>query len=124
MEPDWTYDQSSGQVFFQGKLYTQAYSGRDAGKNNPALQDKVALGPIPRGIWRMGNPYKSEAVGRYCIPLIPMEGTVTFNRTAFLIHGDSVSHPGKASKGCIIVSPLSRRQTMYTQGNRLVRVIE
>ena len=37
------------------------------------------------------------------MPLIPSPTNEMFGRSEFLIHGDSLEHPGAASEGCIIL---------------------
>jgi hypothetical protein len=51
--------------------------------------------------------------------LIPKEGTDTFGRSGFLIHGDSVAMPGTASHGCIILSRDLREQISASGDNQL-----
>jgi hypothetical protein len=40
--------------------------------------------------------------------LTPHAGTNTFGRSAFMIHGDTISHP--ASRGCIVLRRSIREQ--------------
>ena len=41
--------------------------------------------------------------------LEPNAGTCTHDRAGFLMHGDSVQHPGGASKGCVIMARAVRQ---------------
>jgi Protein of unknown function (DUF2778) len=44
-------------------------------------------------------------------------------RSGFLIHGDSVSHPGDASDGCIILSR-AEREAIVKSGIKLLCVTD
>jgi type VI secretion system (T6SS) effector TldE1-like protein len=106
----WTYSQSTGELKHNGIHVADGYSGNLLGKNNPMLQMSPDIGPIPRGEYKVGHPHHSHHVGPYAMPLSPKAGTETFGRKSFFIHGDSIKHPGLASKGCIILSPPARHR--------------
>ncbi len=91
------------------------------GKNNPAMQDRPNVGPIPQGRYGVGDPRDSAQVGPYALPLDPLPGTTTFGRSAFMIHGDSIVHPGMASHGCIILLRDARHK-IAESGDRELRV--
>lgn len=113
------YRQTSGEMYVvfgdvdtpvRARVFlARGYAGTKHGRNNPAAQWEVGIGPIPRGRWLMGRPRDHARLGRYCIPLTPDLGTQVGNRAGFYIHGDSRRHPGDASRGCIIL-PLSVRE--------------
>lgn len=115
-KPDFVYDRVKGIMYVlvtrpSGAVYTPigyGYSGRAEGKNNPRWEKVAGKGPIPKGTWVIGQAYDSRRVGAIAIPLRPGAATVTFGRSAFLIHGDSKLHPGQASSGCIILPWLAR----------------
>ncbi len=44
------------------------------------------------------------------MPLTPKPDTQVFGRSGFLIHADSIHHPGEASIGCIILAPPIRHE--------------
>lgn len=119
----WVWDQSKGELSQNGKLVSKGYSGRDRGKNNPAMQAAVGIGPIPRGLWAMTSVKDSSATGPFTIVLNPMEGTDTCERSAFRIHGDNIKNPGTASHGCIIL-PRITRQLIWDSGDHILQVIE
>jgi len=83
------------------------YSGNGSGKNNPKMQSVKNTGPIPRGKWNFGDSYASKKTGPATIILEPREGTETFGRDDFRIHGDNKTHD--ASEGCIIMPPDARK---------------
>jgi hypothetical protein len=99
----WTYNQSSGHLSHNGQVVAIGYSGHEEGKNNPAMQQVPNVGPIPQGRYSIGPPRDSAKVGPFALPLEPEPGTNTFGRSAFMIHGDSIVHPGTASEGCVIL---------------------
>jgi len=125
----WTYHQSTGNLFDKtGKQIATGYSGNGRGKNSPSMQAAQAVGPIPRGTWKMVEIYDSANVGPRAIKLDPVdekpgndrhEGT---GRSAFRIHGDSIRNPGTASHGCIIL-PRAVRLAMWASGDKLIEVV-
>ena len=118
-----TYDQSSGKFSLDGKVLWDGYSGYKNGKNNPALEMQKAIGPIPKGLWHIGGSYDSPKTGPKTIVLVPADETETFGRDAFRIHGDSISNPGNASHGCIIL-PKFVRQFIIENSCKLLTVVE
>ena len=66
-----------------------------------------AVGPIPRGKWRIGRPYKHATLGPICFNLEPV-GHDALSRTLFRIHGDNKTND--ASLGCIILGWSIRRK--------------
>jgi len=106
----WTYSQSTGAITGPNGERSIGYSGHDNGKNNPALEASAGIGPIPRGKWHI---VRWDAVhtdkGPIVTVLAPAENNA-LGRSDFLIHGDSASHPGEASHGCIIASRDTRLQ--------------
>lgn len=106
----WTYEQSSGRMSNDaGEVVGVGYSGGDCGrhpegKNSPQHQSIPDVGPLPCGLYRIGAPVDTISHGPYVLPLSPNAANEMFGRSGFLIHGDSVVHPGNASEGCIILS--------------------
>lgn len=118
----WTWDQSAGELTHDGAFAAKGYSGRGRGKNNPSMQAAVGVGPCPQGLWRMGEAFTHPKLGRVAIPLSPEKGTETFGRTAFYIHGDSISDPGNASHGCIIL-PYPTRLRLTQSSDKLLQIV-
>lgn len=125
----WVYDQSSGELRHNGVVIARGYSGNGKGKNNPAMQAARAIGPVPRGRWKMVGVYDSKTVGPYTITIHAVDATPgddrhdPTGRSAFRIHGDSIRAPGTASKGCIIL-PRAIRERMWMSGDHDLEVIE
>ena len=101
----WALYQSTGEFTHDDVHVAWAYSGHGEGKNNPAMQSVPNVGPLPRGRWTFG-PLENDHphLGPDVMPLTPVMGTVTFGRSGFFCHGDSISHPGDASDGCLILA--------------------
>jgi hypothetical protein len=119
----WTWDQSAGELTRDGRLVSRGYSGAGRGKNNPAMQAAVGVGPIPAGRWLIaGAPYDSANVGPYALKLEPV-GHGALGRSAFRIHGDSIRAQGTASHGCIIL-PRAIREAIWRSGDRDLLVVE
>lgn len=100
--PQWLLSLSKG-LLTDGTREISVYSGAVGPyKNNSDYCDVADYGPIPLGIWNMGIARNDDKLGPTIIPLTPDDETVTYGRSAFYIHGDSKSHPGCASEGCIV----------------------
>ena len=119
----WTYAQKTGNLLQDGNLVATGYSGADEGKNNPSMQAVEDVGPIPQGNWTISGPLVNTAEhGPYVLTLTADTGTNTFGRSGFLMHGDSVTAPGTASKGCIIM-PRTAREQVWNSGDRDLEII-
>ncbi|WP_281177397.1 tlde1 domain-containing protein [Paraburkholderia ferrariae] len=99
------------------------YSGRGEGKNNAAMQSSSNIGPIPRGKYQITSPFTHPHAGPYTMRLHPKPGTMTYGRSGFMIHGDSVAHARNASKGCIILAPTLRHRIWHS-GDRDLEVVQ
>ena len=100
----WTYYQRTGEMFHDGELFGKGYAGKYGGKNNPAMQDVILTGPLPRGIYRIGDAYTHSNLGPLTMNLTPDAANAMFGRADFRIHGDSIENPGFASQGCIVLN--------------------
>jgi len=121
----WTYKQSSGELSRDGVAAGVGYSGYEAGKNNPAMQNVANTGPVPRGRYQIGAPMDLEGGphGPFVLPLTPDPANQMFGRFGFLIHGDSIATPGFASRGCIIAG-LPTREAIAASGDAELTVAE
>src|ERR1700694_4527629 len=112
----WTFEQSTGLWLNPaGDEVTHGYAGRDAGKNNPDMQNVKGIGPLPRGLYTAGAPADDAVVGKYAMRLTPSPANEMFGRTSFFLHGDSMEHPGLASHGCIVL-PRALRESFWNSG--------
>lgn len=97
------YVQRSGRIIkATGVLLGMGYSGDEDGLNNPAMQDHVGHGPIPRGRWLIGKPYTHTRLGPVTMNLDPAPGTDARGRSEFRLHGDNIAMNHTASHGCIV----------------------
>ena len=118
----WIYNQSNGALSHDGTLVGIGYSGFGDGENNPAMQDVHDIGPIPQGTWLIGDAVDTTTHGPIVMPLTPVADTETFGRGGFLIHGDSIEHPGLASHGCVVLSHTIREE-ISASDDRVLEVI-
>ena len=98
------------------------YSGAPEGKNNPAKQSVPMVGPIPQGTYVIGTPFDSPEHGPHAMHLSPDPANDMFGRSGFLMHGDSIEHPGCASEGCIIM-PRDVREQVSASPDKLLAVL-
>lgn len=118
----WTYNQSNGTFSKDGEEVGQGYSGFGDGKNNPDMQNIHDIGPIPQGFYEIGPPQDTSTHGPHVMALTPADGADTFGRDGFLIHGDSIEHPGAASHGCIILAR-NLRDEISSSGDTQLQVV-
>jgi hypothetical protein len=116
------YQISSGVLSKDGSLIGVGYSGQPACKNDPNKCSVHNAGPIPPGIYSINAPVNTVTHGPYVLPLTPHPSNEMFKRSGFMMHGDSVVHPGTASEGCIIM-PRSVRESVYKNGDLELEVI-
>lgn len=130
----WIYKQGSGWLNQNTTLVGTGYAGREAGKNNPAMQNVKGIGPLPVGFYVIGSPHDyigtkcstcglvhQNSVGKYALGLNPDSSNNMFGRDSFYMHGDSAEHPGLASHGCI-VQQLLIRQKVATSTDKILKV--
>jgi len=118
----WVYEQATGVLRDpKGDVLTKGYSGSPEGKNDPVKEHIPEVGPIPRGKWKItALRLMTLHRGPYVLTLEPLGDT--HGRSAFLIHGDSISKPGTASKGCIILQRWAR-EAIWKSGDRDLEVV-
>jgi hypothetical protein len=118
----WTYEQLTGNLFDDTyNLIGTGYSGFGQGKNDPNSDDLPEIGPIPRGGYIIKAPMNTVEHGPFAIGLVPVPENDMHGRSGFLMHGDSITNPGLASKGCIIM-PRAVREKVWASGDRLLHV--
>jgi hypothetical protein len=86
------------------------------------LEGAQTVGPIPRGRYRIGPQYAHPSKGPVTMALSPV-GHTAQGRTHFLIHGDSIRHPGAASEGCIVLDRAAR-QAIAASGDTDLEVVQ
>lgn len=119
----WTYEQLTGALWdTNGQIIWRGYSGAPSGENNPSMENVTDVGPIPRGYYSIGAPADTVSHGPYVLPLTPAAMNEMYGRSGFLIHGDSIEHPGEASQGCIIM-PRAVREQIWTSCDHQLKVV-
>src|SRR6266704_1148397 len=115
----WTYSQTTGKLTDpQGNDAGIGYSGNGADINDPAEQDERGHGPIPQGIWSIGDFFDDHGgKGPIVAHLLPVAGTETFGRSGFMIHGDNKAGDRSASEGCVILNH-SLRSAIASSGDK------
>jgi hypothetical protein len=108
------FSQSTGFVTKDdGTFVAKGWSGNDyrpkenptriQGRNNPAMQDKHCVGPLPRDMYRVG-PWEPHAeLGQLSASLTSMGVGESFGRDGFYIHGPGGDDPANCSMGCIVI---------------------
>lgn len=118
----WIYIQLTGELLRDWEHVGFGYAGKGTGKNNPAMQSVHNVGPLPCGLYAIGDPVDTVTHGPFVLLLTPHEDNQMFGRSAFLIHGDSMVSLGNASEGCIIQNRLTRVH-IAESGDKLLRVV-
>lgn len=100
------YLQSTGQLFHleDGKwvLIGVGYSGHGEGLNCHAQENTPNVGPVPCGLWGVGDPFKHPTKGELVFRLTAL--TYVGPRNGFLLHGDNAAMNHTASDGCTVFS--------------------
>lgn len=125
------YQQSTGEMRAAegcalplGTLIGVGYAGSGDGKNNPAMQDVPDIGPLPQGVYTQKPPRDEiPGLGPYVIDLEPGPENEMYGRSLFREHGDSASHPGKASCGCIVLDHPERVVSYEDNPDHRLKVI-
>ncbi len=123
-DPHWTYSQGTGALTDpDGRHVHTGYSGHGHGRNNCEMQHVRSVGPIPQGLWKVGEPVnRPQTIGPYAIPLTPLPNTETFGRSGFFIHGDNAKGDLSASHGCPIF-PRRVRHIIVDSVVKLLKVV-
>jgi len=117
----WTYKQSTGEIFCKNsEALEKGYAGKGEDKNNPLSQKLIGRGPLPRGLYIVGPAENHPKLGPCAMPLKPDSENEMFGRSDFWIHGDSITRPGEASEGCIILSNALRKRISVAKDKYLV----
>lgn len=116
----WQYDQSSGELSYNGNIIATGYAGKGAAKNDPAKENIPFQGPIPKGKYTIGPVYAHKTLGPVVMNLDPV-GHNALGRTLFRIHGDNST--STASEGCIIM-PRFAREKISTSTDKMLIVVQ
>ena len=108
----YTYSQTNHR--FSGTAYdgttidtTGCCSGQSGScRNNPSCQCQVSVGPLPQGVYTLGNMMTFKGMP-YSYELYPSASNSMCGRSGFLIHGGACS--GNPSEGCIVIESEATR---------------
>ena len=121
----WIWQISEGRLLTPaGSPFALGYSGAPGAVNDPSKISEPDIGPIPIGLWDIGDPIDDPETGPFSLPLTPKPGTETYGRFGFFMHGDSVLLAGlqRASKGCPVVGRFAREAIGHS-GDRELSVV-
>lgn len=121
-DKEFVYAQKTGKLTLDGKEVGKGYSGHGDGKNNPDQEKVKDVGPIPAGLYKIGEPFKHEKAGAMTMRLTP-DGHKAHDRTGLLIHGDNGKGDESASTGCVVLKP-EYRKTIADSGITKLRVVK
>ncbi len=120
-EPKFKYEQAKGNFYVDGKLLQIGYSGAPDFINQTEFEGRKNQGPIPRGLYSFGQRYGNHPkLGPMSIALIPDAKNNMFGRSDFMIHRDSLSKPGTASQGGIILGRVARNMVWNNTREKLL----
>ena len=120
----WFYEQRSGKIWRNNDVMALAvaYSGAPGAVNDPSKQHLKAVGPIPRGVYKILPAVNHPRLGPVALQLEPDEWNEMFNRDDFWMHGDNKLRNRSASKGCIIADRAPRETVNNSTDKTLVVV--
>ena len=119
----YTYHQSTGVLDRDGAVILTGYAGHGDGVNNPAMQDRHDIGPLPQGRYTMIALLDSPHTGLATIILDPDPGNRMFGRSGFRIHGDNAAANHTASDGCIIAGHAPDRVGIWSGADHILQVV-
>jgi hypothetical protein len=121
----WNYAQKTGALTHHGVHIANGYSGNTTGLNNHAKQEKIGIGPLPRGEYTIGRAHRPiDHLGPIALPLYPKPTNDMHGRSGFFIHGDNPSMNHTASNGCIILAREFRNAIVASGDTALTVVAE
>lgn len=115
------YEVRPGRFVAADGQTSAGYSGFSIHRNKPESERLPGLGPIPCGLYEIGEEHADAVRGPVILPLKP-RGHHAHGRSGFLIHGDSKEHPGLASHGCIVL-PRHFRELIAESPDRVLLVV-
>lgn len=122
-----TFEISTGNWYDPaGAFVSKGYAGGNCGKNpegrnNPAMCSVKNIGPLPEGMYTLGEPVEHSHLGPFAIPLKPDADNEMHGRGDFYVHGDTTPS-GNASMGCII-QPRATRNAAHASPDQRLRVV-
>ena len=93
-----------------GVFVAMCWAGCGIGKNNPSMQEVHDIGPLPRGLYRVG-PWEEMHPGLGpMVAHLEMVSGESFGRSGFYFHGpaNDPAKYGQESHGCVVVAHAGR----------------
>lgn len=94
---DFTYHQATGDMYFGSAKIGTGHSGRDQGRNNPAMEGVHDVGPLPRNEYEIAAESSHVILGIVAMRLTPVGTGEMYGRAGFFIHAPELS------EGCIVL---------------------
>ena len=119
-----TYSQSDGTLTnYEVNVIANGWAGHGQAKNNPFMENERSLGPLPKGLYRVGEWQTHPRLGPLAAPLEQIEGE-TFGRSDFWVHGPSRNPDkyGQESNGCIVISK-PQREIVHNMNPDFIQVV-
>lgn len=126
-----TFKISTGAILAaDGSLLGTGYAGNGDAINDPTQCDQKMHGPLPVGLYAMGDPEDRQHTGPFSIPLTPDPSNEMHGRGSFYVHGGLASEPcdspsmtpggsRTASDGCIVTAREVREKITQDEDRRL-----
>lgn len=99
------------------------YSGHGVGLNNPAEIPTHNIGPLPLGVWGIGEWFDHPHLGKMVAALTPIDVPNLYGRSGFFIHGDNSLHNHSASNGCLVLDHNVRKAVKDSVATRLTVIV-
>lgn len=118
------YEQNPPRLSWDGVAIVSEplYAGKGLGKNNPKFERVPRVGPLPAGLYKITHWVDQHPTKGPIVAFLEPVDHDCLGRSAFRIHGDSISDPGNASLGCI-VAPRSVREALRKTGDTELLVV-
>ena len=115
---------ATGELYApDGTLAGTGYAGQPPHVNDASAVCLVNEGPLPPGVYFVGDPVEGTHMGPFALPLTPDADNDMKGRSGFYCHGDSIERPGYASNGCI-VQQRSVREVLHASEIKQLQVVE
>lgn len=122
---NWLYVQRTGHLYRpDGRRLTTAYAGHAEGVNNPAMQDRKNIGPLPCGLYRIDANIPGTDMGPIAIDLHPDRTNEMHGRGGFFCHLDTKERNHSASAGCIVMERAPLLEIEAAKGQTIQVVAE
>lgn len=104
------YEQGTGFIRdLAGAFVSLGWAGNGVHKNNPGAESIKDCGPLPRGLYTVGEWHTDHYLGPIAARLTPHPSNEMFSRDGFWIHGPAEEpRTGQESRGCLVITRIGR----------------